>query len=187
VHTSDGVLILAAASNDGGNAAVMWPASESDYVICVNSSDGEGNPSSFNPTQPEGKPGLCTLGEGLELRLTPGQLVAANHNSSPGTKSARGHRVEKGTSFATPVAAALVATILGFVEKSAGTANLSEKERYRLRRTLRTAGGMRNILTQRCVVTSLAIRSGYHYVAPWFFSLEPTELRGIVESLGRRA
>lgn len=45
-----GVLVFAAASDDGNNCLqnVAWPARKPD-VICVHSCDGYGNPSSFTP------------------------------------------------------------------------------------------------------------------------------------------
>jgi len=166
IHTSNKVIILAAAHNDGGNEAVMWPASERTCVICVNSADGDGNPSSFNPTQQS--PRFCTLGEGLELRLTGGQMERAKSDAQDPSKVAK-TRIESGTSFATPVAAALVAMILQFVDSEVDGSDLSEKQKQRLKK-VRTRQGILRIFQERCVDQSHATRNGYHYIAPWFFS-----------------
>ncbi|KAG4438022.1 hypothetical protein IFR05_006481 [Cadophora sp. M221] len=49
---TNGVIIFAAAGNEGGNRGVFWPAALHDggNVIRINSSDGEGSPSGFNPS-----------------------------------------------------------------------------------------------------------------------------------------
>jgi urease gamma subunit len=159
----------------------MWPASERSCVICVNSSDADGNPSSFNPTQP--MPKFCTLGEGLELRLTKDQMATAAKKMKDATQVAR-DRVESGTSFAAPIATALVATILSFVDGNVESAELNERQKHRLKK-LRTQHGMLQVLKERCVESSLATRNDYYYIAPWFFSLDPANIHGILDALGR--
>ncbi|RSM15028.1 hypothetical protein CEP52_001023 [Fusarium oligoseptatum] len=178
VHTMYNVLILAAARNDGGNtASVMWPASEQSSVICVNSSDGNGTPSDFNPTQRG--PRICTLGVGHEIVLTKGQIA---HASRKGTKEPPpAVRIESGTSFATPVAAALVATILDVVGSyESKMEELSEMQKNRLRK-LRTQRGMTRVLIERCVGTSQAMRDAYYYITPWFFKLDQGEVYMILD------
>ncbi|KAM3426382.1 hypothetical protein NHJ13734_009487 [Beauveria thailandica] len=93
------VLIFAAASNKGGNQRVTFPASM-DEVISVGSTDGNGVKSPFTPNLQHGKR-LCTLGERIESSWPPGLLKA---DEATPRKS--------GTSFATPVAAGIAATVL---------------------------------------------------------------------------
>ena len=58
------ILIFAAASNNGGNRQRAFPA-RTDKVICVHSSDGQGNPSDFNPTSVQNQDNFSTLGEAV--------------------------------------------------------------------------------------------------------------------------
>jgi hypothetical protein len=55
------VLMFAAASNHGGNKDIAFPANQ-DQVICVNSTNGQGDPSGFNPSFEQGR-NLGALGE----------------------------------------------------------------------------------------------------------------------------
>jgi len=94
-----GVTMFTAASNDGGLSTVAFPANLR-QVICVNSFDGYGRPSNFNP---EAKPGtnLAVLGEFVE---------AAWSSLVTDTKTVR----KAGTSVATPIAAAIAAMFLEY-------------------------------------------------------------------------
>jgi hypothetical protein len=181
IHTVDRVLVLAAARNDGGNAGVMWPASEASCAICINSSDGDGNPSYFNPTQRS--PKFCTLGEGFELRLTKDQIERAK-TTRKDPFEVTSNRTESGTSFATPIAAALVAMILQFADSNAEAEGLTKQEKHRLRK-LRTHPGMMQVFKEKCVQSSLATRGDFYYLAPWFFSLKRTNIYGLLDTLER--
>ncbi|KAK4156582.1 hypothetical protein C8A00DRAFT_12488, partial [Chaetomidium leptoderma] len=97
-------IVFAAASNDGGRTARTYPARQ-DGVICVHSSDGHGNASYFNPTGLAGTDNLCVVGENIEgarPSFTPHQLGGTKRMS--------------GTSCATPVAVAIAALMIGFVD-----------------------------------------------------------------------
>lgn len=142
-HIDKGIITVAAANNDGGNESTAWPATY-EYIICVNSSTHKGNSSTFTPTQKTEM--ICTLGEGLEVDFQ-GKSLA-----------------ESGTSFATPIAGALIATVLDFVEH----AKASHGDDHVLRK-LRTRSGMMAILTKFCVDPKGGKRNGYDYVTPWYF------------------
>lgn len=104
------MLVFAAASNDGYNAGLAYPAWNS-RVFCIYSLNEYGLPSCFNPSPDEqsgcggGVDGLSIVGEHVRgawpSQLSPGGV---NHHT----------RTMSGTSFATPVAAALAACVLGF-------------------------------------------------------------------------
>src|SRR5690554_3437454 len=98
-------LLFAAASNDGANLGRAFPA-HYPSVFCIHSTDGNGNPSSFNPTASETDVNFSLLGE---------------HVSSHWPAGINGHdqtvNVMSGTSVATPIAAGLAASVLSFVRQ----------------------------------------------------------------------
>ncbi|KAL2863360.1 peptidase S8/S53 domain-containing protein [Aspergillus lucknowensis] len=98
-------LLFAAASNDGANLGRAFPA-QYPSVFCIHSTDGNGNPSNFNPTASETDVNFSLLGE---------------HVSSYWPAGINGHHqtvnVMSGTSVATPIAAGLAASILSFVRQ----------------------------------------------------------------------
>lgn len=101
-----GKTVFAAASNDGANTGRAYPAKHAN-VICVHSTDGQGNPSSFNPTALVGDNNFCFVGE----------HVSAAWPSSSLDKPLE-TKYQSGTSFATPVAVAVAALMVGVVSKA---------------------------------------------------------------------
>ncbi|KAL2192637.1 peptidase S8/S53 domain-containing protein, partial [Corynascus similis CBS 632.67] len=97
-------ILFAAASNDGGNRVRAYPAKQ-ESVICVHSSDGYGNASSFNPTAQDGTDNFCFVGESIQ---------AAWPSSKPDQSG--GIKRMSGTSCATAVAVAVAAFMIGFVD-----------------------------------------------------------------------
>lgn len=119
-------------------------------MIRISSSDGMGSPSGFNPSPEIGR-WICTLGQGVpscQVAVDTGEVV---------------HR--SGSSFATPIAAALAANILGVVDQ----ANASQygKDFEDLRPRLRTRLGMERVLCETCV--QISHRTSHYYPTPWFF------------------
>ncbi len=161
IHAVNNVVIVAAAGNSAGLGGALWPASDRSVVIAVGGCDGDGNPSPSNPTHPE--PRLCTLGEGLKMRLTPDQLEWAKTNR-------RGHamptkdRIEGGSSFATAIMSGIVVTVLDYVNRTAEGAGLTPWQVQRLK-TLRSRNGMVQVLRERCAEKTGATRGGYHHIA----------------------
>lgn len=94
---STSILIFCAASNGGGNTNIAYPANQNE-VICINSANGQGNPSGYNPGEAQEGRNLCALGEGVK-------------SSWPNLPQQR----KSGTSIATPIAAALAAVVLDYV------------------------------------------------------------------------
>ncbi len=101
-----GKTVFAAASNDGGNTDRAYPARQHG-VICVHSTDGHGNPSLFNPTALDRKNNFCVVGENIKAGWP-----------SPDPNKLGGTKYLSGTSFATPVAIAIAAFMVGLVCKS---------------------------------------------------------------------
>lgn len=98
-------LLFAAASNDGGNLGRAFPA-QYPSVFCIYSTDGNGNPSKFNPTASETDVNFSLLGEHVSSHWPAGL------NGLEQTVN-----VMSGTSVATPIAAGLAASILSFVRQ----------------------------------------------------------------------
>ena len=98
-------LMFAAASNDGANLGRAFPA-KYPSVFCIHSTDGNGNPSAFNPTADEKDVNFSLLGEHVRSHWPAGK---------------NGHddivNVMSGTSVATPIAAGLAASVLSFVRQ----------------------------------------------------------------------
>lgn len=101
----NGKLMFAAASNDGANFGRAFPA-KYPGVFCIHSTDGEGNPSSFNPTADEKDVNFSILGEHVSSHWSAGRN---GHNDYTKAMS--------GTSVATPIAAGLAAMIMSFVRQ----------------------------------------------------------------------
>lgn len=103
----EGTIILAAASNSGVNPhyPISFPANMR-QVICIHSSDGEGNPSPRNPP-PTPDCNLAVLGEG----------VAAAWPGGLDTDREDGLRVASGSSVATPIAAGLASLLIDYASQ----------------------------------------------------------------------
>jgi hypothetical protein len=98
-------LMFAAASNDGANLGRAFPA-KYPSVFCIHSTDGNGNPSAFNPTADEKDVNFSLLGEHVRSHWPAGKN---GHNDIVNVMS--------GTSVATPIAAGLAASVLSFVRQ----------------------------------------------------------------------
>jgi subtilisin family serine protease len=106
------IVVFAAASNDGANSPRTYPATHPN-VICVNSTTGEGNPSSFNPTPVNGEDNFSAVGDCIKSTWP----VSKSNES--------GSRYMSGTSFATPVAVAVAAFIIGYIRTEMRGSKLS--------------------------------------------------------------
>ncbi|KAF1950406.1 subtilisin-like protein [Byssothecium circinans] len=168
------VLIFAAAGNEGGNHGMFWPAKlhEVGDVISIHASDSDGNASSFNPTPGLGGP-ICTLGEAVPSCELDERNLAVHRSS---------------TSFATPIAVAIAAIVLGFVG-NVGMEGVPE-DFESLKERLRTKAGMERVLRTTCVLADEKRRAKFSYITPWFLldieecsriHIIANELRGIPE------
>lgn len=96
------MLVFAAASNDGANMGLAYPAWRS-RVMCIYSTDGYGNPSKFNPSPDEHDDiGFSIVGEHVSGAWPSNLSDGMNYSTQR----------MSGTSVATPVAAALAACVL---------------------------------------------------------------------------
>lgn len=139
------VLMFAAASNDGGNGGRAFPARQ-DEVICIYATDGNGNPSGFNPSPEEHRDNFSTLGEDIKSSWP----IRLGKPTSAGICNIR----KSGTSFATPIAAGIAAFLLLYVRQQ-----LSQEEAEMIKHTAK----MRAVLR---LVAGPRLRNGFQYIAP---------------------
>ncbi|RAL07701.1 S8/S53 family peptidase [Aspergillus homomorphus CBS 101889] len=104
-------LLFSAASNDGANFGRAFPA-KFPGVFCIHSTDGNGNPSMFNPTADDKDVNFSLLGEHVSSHW----LVGKDDHDQP-------VKVMSGTSVATPIAAGLAASVLSFVRQQDSLTN----------------------------------------------------------------
>ena len=156
------VLMLAAASNYGGNRERTWPARCED-VMCIYATDGDGNKYGKNPTPVRSENNFAVLGESVEALWPP----TSPHGPVP--------RVRKsGTSTATPICAAIAGIVVtglrlhedsyvsGFEEKEQG-----ERRRMYQRKVaaLGKASAMASVF--KLMVGEEGMRDDYQFIAPW--------------------
>lgn len=134
------ILMFAAAGNDGGNSCIAYPATQ-DHVICVNSTDGYGNPSRFNPNPIPGK-NLSVLGE----------YVLSSWPTKLGNEQQR----RSGTQYATPIAAAIAAIVMCYSKQ-----NMQKSDAYHISK-LRSPRGMKAVMELMSNE-----RGGFRYLVPW--------------------
>lgn len=135
------VILMAAAANHGGLDDVAYPANQSE-VICINSTDGEGNKSHFNPS-PEGHEPVSVLGEAVPSHW-------------PQTGAAR----KSGTSFAAPVAAGIAAVIMDYLNLRKGS--WTEEQKFYASKIKRRKG-MVSVLQKNLS----AKRDKFQFLRPW--------------------
>ncbi|PMD49669.1 subtilisin-like protein, partial [Hyaloscypha bicolor E] len=142
-------ILLSAASNEGGNADVSWPA-RMDEVICIHASDGVGNKAKFTPDSHRNKDNFIILGEDV-MSSWPMHLN-------------QGHEVRKsGTSCATPIAAGIAAIMLELaglhLYRNSASFSIDEVEHFW---KLKTIVGMREVFALMA-----GERDTYDYIRPW--------------------
>jgi hypothetical protein len=156
-----GVLMFATTRNDGGNNVIAYPARHR-TVIGVFSTDGDGNKSGFNPNPPEDDSSyFSTLGEAVESSCP-------KHLRQDGQQA--GLMRESGTSFATPISAAMAANILDYAKLEL---DMGEKHTKRLHEVERMIDVLKLMAPEK--------RYGYRYLAPWL--LWKSDEYGIPEEL----
>lgn len=156
-----GVLLVAAASNCGGNAPVSWPACH-EHVISIFATDGFGNPYARNPSPKAYADRFAVLGTSVKGWWI---LNADNHPQ---------RRYLSGTSCATPIAASIAGALLTLmrqerreflgsnVHREVGSYE-QRAERYdQCLKALKTPKGMRKLFREMS-----EDRGGYDIVVPW--------------------
>lgn len=152
-HSKETVM-FAAARNNGGLQEIAYPASQEE-VICISSTDGYGNPSSFNPSFKEGR-NFSTVGENV-----------------PTSSLQRGQVPTSGTSFATPIAAGIAAFSMGFMEqkREQNGEQWSKNELFNSH-TIKTRAGIIAVFERLSDQ-----RADFRFLRPWkLFNLDSTSV-----------
>ncbi|RSL95714.1 hypothetical protein CDV31_013772 [Fusarium ambrosium] len=111
-------LFFAATSNDGAHKSMAWPAREMS-VIGISSTTSDGSVSTFNPSENKAHSILYAFGEGVPVKV-----------ADPGNPDDHITEYVSGTSYATPVAAALAANLLGCTRMLVETCPLEDRAKY---------------------------------------------------------
>ncbi|KAI0186317.1 peptidase S8/S53 domain-containing protein [Xylaria flabelliformis] len=148
------IILLAAASNSGPNSERTFPARH-EGVIAIHSLDGKGNDNGgMNPSRQGYYDNFGTLGLGIETSW--GQSLHGP-GSLPGS-TATTILYKSGSSYATPIAAGIVANCIEWIDYMRTRGHLDEHNYDSLRRLK----GIRLMLKKQSALTG-DIRS----VAPW--------------------
>lgn len=141
-------LLFAAASNDGANLGRAFPA-KYPSVFCIHSTDGNGNPSTFNPTADDKDVNFSLLGEHVSSHWPVGKK---GWNQPVNTMS--------GTSVATPIAAGLAGTVLSFVR---------QQEQHKTIESELLGPWLKDVHSMDAVLKSMVRQTrgaGYDYITP---------------------
>ena len=157
--------MFAAASNSGGNTSRAYPA-RYDGVFCIHSTDADGNPSRFNPTEDLEEVNFATVGEAVEsswpehlCRTTDktenngenGDVGDETNDGAENAKKKPSVEVKSGTSFATPIAASIAAFLLRYARTHLRPEHAEQLKRHSV---------MRSVL--KCIAGSK--RKGFYYL-----------------------
>ncbi|KAK3952207.1 hypothetical protein QBC32DRAFT_213198 [Pseudoneurospora amorphoporcata] len=154
---SKSVLMFAAASNSGANQDRAYPARDR-HVICVHSTDANGNRSRFNPTALVRYDNIATVGEAIQSAW-PAALCDMKVNPEY-------IQTKSGTSYATPIAVGIAAFLLQYAR-----IHLTE-----VAHILKRQSKMNDVLVMIAEKSERSIsRDGYDYIA---LSLFPDNLFG---------
>ena len=141
----EGILIFASASNNGANYPITFPA-RLQGVFCIGSADGLGAKSSFNPPS-EGTEKYSALGEAVEA------AYPASLSHEPGYNPSKGTVRTSGTSTSAPVAAAIAALLLDYIDQ---ITDMTRAQRYE------------NIRKLFIDMSKATTGKDYRYLAPWY-------------------
>ncbi|KAK7423676.1 hypothetical protein QQX98_000866 [Neonectria punicea] len=149
---SQGVLLFAAASNSGANLDRAYPARDR-HVICVHSTDSDGNRSKFSPTALAHGPNIATMGEAVQSSWPVSLCDTRTNPNCVQHKS--------GTSYATPIAVGIAAFLLQYARLHlADQADMLKKQ-----------SGMEAMFQKIAEKTQQSIsRDDYDYIAVSLFS-----------------
>ena len=138
------IIIFAAASNEGGNAPRAYPASYDPPVLGIHAATAEGNLWHKSPSAEPHTDNFLTVGQAVESAWLGG-----------------GKKYQSGTSVATPVAVAIAALMLGYIQRYIRT----PAEGWST--SPRSPDGIRKIF--RLLESNVRQNERYQWVDPVFF------------------
>jgi hypothetical protein len=150
---SKDILLFAAASNSGANLDRAYPARDQN-VICIHSTDANGNRSKFSPNAIADDTNLATIGEAVESAW-PVHLCDKKTNPTF-------VKYKSGTSYATPIAAGIAAFLLQYAKL-----HLRQDQLHKLKRQSRMKAVLRKVAQKS---QESKRRDDYHYVALSLYS-----------------
>ncbi|KUJ11254.1 subtilisin-like protein [Mollisia scopiformis] len=150
------VVVFAAASNSANRELLAFPACQPDYVLSINSTNGSGGRSWFNPLQQKYHENLSVLGESIKstwLQDAYGKEEGVFRLGESVWKRA------EGTSQATTIAACVAVLIVQFGRQ------------YGVGEKLETFAGVRSVLREMTAQTG----DGFWDIVPWIkvFRMHP--------------
>ena len=151
------VVIFAAAANSGNREAIAFPASETDFVLSMNSTDGNGHKSDSNPpAAPEIKldPNFSILGEDILSTWLQAALDKDPREAGVVKKKGAAWKRARGTSQATTIAACVTLLIMQFGRQYGIDGSLE----------LESLAGIRKILT--CMAEERTFQR-FQDIVPW--------------------
>lgn len=154
---SKSVLMFAAASNGGANQDRAYPARDP-HVICIHSTDSNGNRSKFSPTALLYDINVATIGEAIQSSWP---VNLCDPDSNPDCV-----QYKSGTSYATPIAVGIAAFLLQYAGLHLPEHAHLLKRQFKMKEALLTIAEK----TQKSIN-----RDDYHYIT---LSLHPDNLFG---------
>jgi subtilisin family serine protease len=161
---SQHVVVLAAASNSANRENLAFPACQHDYVLSINSTNGNGVRSDFNPLNQKYGENLSVLGENISSTW-----LQKDYGNKEGVFK-QGESVWKraeGTSQATTIAACVAVLILQFGRQ------------YSVGEKLEKFAGVRAVL--RAMTGPRETGDGFWDIVPWIgvFNMAPEGIDSI--------
>ncbi|KAL2678787.1 hypothetical protein Neosp_009538 [[Neocosmospora] mangrovei] len=163
-------LFFAATGNDGAHKRMAWPA-RGKSVIGVSSTAGDGDVSPFNPPDNRAHSVLYAFGEDVPVKV-----------SAPDNPDDHVTKYVSGTSYATAVAAALAANLLGCIRMLAESCPQEDRTNYiHIPEQLQQMSHMLAVLRRHMQKTNF---SGFESLLPWdFLSLRLLDDNKILEDI----
>lgn len=129
-------VVFAATSNEGNHKQAAWPARSDSLAIGIHSCNDEGTEKSKFTPRPIGfNRNFMAVGENVLSHWKDGGYIVAS-----------------GTSFATPVATAMAALVLAFMNQTIYRANADEVER--MKASVQTVRGMVKVMESMSIPSS---------------------------------
>ena len=155
-----GIIMVAAASNDGTNPLIpiAYPARQLGIVLCINSADSWGNKSAFNPPPAAHRDNFSILGENV-ASIWPGLIFSESVGRDADSEHVGTWKRLSGTSVATPIAAAIAASVIQF--KDLYPSKIAKNN------LVESFNGIRQLFTRMTLDKNFQTVGGFDNIRPW--------------------